>query len=172
MIRARTLANVHKKRTIRPLYSHHQATPYAAFLDTVAVGATVVNPGMVATQSGASEKMKVANATDIPFGLFANFINGDLDELGDGTEIGVWVGGQDATFEVLGNPTTPAEGALEASAWTSAVNPNIPVFSSAAGRLTLTGAVGTNPVVARLMEAPSASKIVVRLDLNALDAVA
>jgi len=160
MIRARKLANIHKKRSIRPLYSHHQATPYACFLDTASVGSTVIYPGMVATQVGATEKMGIANATARPFGLFANFINGDLDELGDGTEIGVWRGGVDATFEVLTD-------ALAADAWTGVATANTNVFSNASGKLTLTGAIGTNPVVGRLMEAPSNNKIIITLDLTA-----
>jgi hypothetical protein len=163
MIRARKLSNVHKKRSIRPLYSHHQATPYAAFLDTASVGTTVVSPGMVARQVGASERMGLCNATQKPFGLFANFINGDMDELGDGTEIGVWLGGKDATFEVLSD-------ALEADSWTGAAAADTAVYSSANSKLTLTGAVGTNPVVARLMEAPSNNKIIIRLVLGALAA--
>lgn len=161
MIRAKTLSNVHQKRTIRPLYSQHQATPYACFFDTTLT--TVIYPGMVAAQKGATEVMEVANATKIPFGLFANFINGDLDELGDGAEIGVWRGGKDATFEVLGS-------ALEAAAWTGASTADTPIFSSANGKLDLTGAVGTNPVVARLMEAPSSTKIIITLSLSRLAA--
>jgi hypothetical protein len=163
MIRARKLANIHKKRSIRPLYSHHQATPYAAFLDTASVGSTVIYPGMVATQIGATEKMGICNATLTPFGLFANFINGDMDELGDGTEIGVWRGGKDATFEVLSL-------ALNPDSWTGAAAANTPIFSTAGGLLTLTGTVGTNPVVARLMEAPSNNKIVIVLTLGQLAA--
>lgn len=163
MIRARKLSNVHKKRSIRPLYSHHQATPYAAFLDTASVSTTVISPGMVATQIGATEKMGICNATLQPFGLFANFVNGDMDELGDGTEIGVWRGGKDATFEVL-------KDALAADSWTGASTAFTPIYSSAAGLLTLTGAVGTNPVVARLMEAPSNNKIIITLVLGNLAA--
>lgn len=161
MIRARKLANIHKKRSIRPIYSHHQATPYAAFLDTASVGSTVIYPGMVATQIGASEKMGLCDDTSTPFGLFANFINGDMDELGDGTEIGVWVGGKDATFEVLSL-------ALEADSWTGASAAYTPVFCSANGKLTLSGSPGTNPVVGVLMEAPSNNKIVIRLTLETL----
>jgi hypothetical protein len=156
MIRARKLSNVHKKRSIRPLYSHHQATPYAAFLDTASVGTTVVSPGMVARQSGANELMRLCTgATDVPFGLFANFINGDMDELGDGTEIGVWVGGVDSAFEVLTD-------ALEASAWTAASTFNTPVYHSANAKLTLTQQ-GSAPALATLMEAPSANKIIIKL---------
>ena len=156
MIRARKLSNVHKKRSIRLLYSHHQATPYAAFLDTASVGTTVVSPGMVARQSGANELMRLCTgATDIPFGLFANFINGDMDELGDGTEIGVWRGGPDATFEVLTD-------ALEADAWTSASGSNTKIYHSPNAKLTLTQQ-SSAPSVGKLMEAPSANKIIIVL---------
>jgi len=163
MIRARKLANIHKKRSIRPLYSHHQATPYAAFLDTASVGSTVIYPGMVATQIGATEKVGLCINTTAagPFGLFANFINGDMDELGDGTEVGVWRGGRDATFEVLSL-------ALEADSWTGAAAANTPVYVSANGKLTLTGTPGTHNVVGRLMEAPSNNKIVITLALQGI----
>ena len=162
MIRARKLSNVHKKRSIRPLYSHHQATPYAAFLDTTAVGTTVIYPGMVATQSGATEKMKICNATLKPFGLFANFVNGDMDELGDGTEIGVWRGGPDATFEVL-------KDALAAVSWTGISTYDTPLFSDANGLIT--NVDGTGPRVATLIEAPSNNKIILVLDLGGPTAV-
>jgi len=158
MIRARKLSNVHKKRSIRPLYSHHQATPYAAFLDTASVGTTVISPGMVARQSGANELMALANTNgQLAFGLFANFINGDMDELGDGTEIGIWRGGKDATFEVLTD-------ALEADSWTALSTANTQIFASTNGKLTNT-TNATNVQVGRLMEAPSANKIVITLDL-------
>ena len=162
MIRARKLSNVHKKRSCRPLYSHHQATPYAAFLDTASVGSTVINPGMVATQIGATEKMGLCNTTLPPFGLFANFINGDMDELGDGTEIGVWRGGKDAVFEILTD-------ALAAISWTGISTANTAVFATSGGKLT--NVDGTGPRVATLMEAPSNNKIIIRLALGEPTAV-
>jgi len=160
MIRARKLSNVHKKRSCRPLYSHHQATPYAAFLDTASVGTTVIVPGMVATQIGATEKMGIYDGTNAalePFGLFANFINGDMDELGDGTEIGVWRGGKDAVFEVLTD-------ALAAVSWTGISAANTAVFATSGGKLT--NSDGGGPRVATLMEAPSNNKIIIRLALG------
>jgi len=157
MIRAKTLANVHQKRTIRPLYSHHQATPYAAFLDAAEVA--VIFPGMVARQVGATEKMRLATgAGHVPFGLFANFINGDLDELGDGTEIGVWRGGPDATFEVL-------DPAIAAVAWTGITTANTPLGHDATGKLS-NAPVNAAAPAARLIEAPSLTKIIVTLDLG------
>jgi hypothetical protein len=40
MIRANNASRLFQKRTIRPLYAWHSAVPYAAFLDTAAVGTT------------------------------------------------------------------------------------------------------------------------------------
>lgn len=184
MIRANRASRVHQKRTIRPLYAWHSAVPYACFLDTAAVGTLVVYPGMVATKT-TGEQMDVcraAAATDVPFGLFNNFINGDMDELGGGTEIGVWVGGRDAVFEILAGPSaaeTPLDSA-PATAWTThnATRGGVRLFATDAaaeggdatrvGRLTdtqPTTALARYPV-AHLIEAVSATKIIVQLTLN------
>lgn len=168
MLRANSLKRLTQKRTVRPLYAWHQATPYACFLDTAAVAAaTVVYPGQVATKT-TGEQMGVANATTIPFGIFANFIHGDMDEIGSGTEIGVWRGGPDATFEILAGPSSTETPLAPAVVWTAlnATAGGVTIFSDANGRLTNVGTPGTNPRVARLVEAVSNAKIVVTLDLQ------
>lgn len=173
MIRARKLANVHQKRSLRPLYAHTSAIPFACFLDTGSVtSSTVVWPGMVA-KKGVDELVRLAVTDgDIPFGLFANFINGDFDELGDSTECSVWRGGPDAEFEVLSD-------ALEAAnSWTGLDSSLFPfIYSSSNAKLT-TGASGANSnaptsvastslPVARLVSAPSNNKIIIALYLGA-----
>jgi hypothetical protein len=168
MLRANSLSRLTQKRTIRPLYAWHQATPYACFLDTTAVpSTTVVYPGQVATKT-TGEQMGVSTATTIPFGLFANFIHGVMDEIGSGTEISVWRGGPDATFEVLAGPTTTETPLAPGIVWvnSNATAGGVALFSDANGRLTTTGVVGTNARVARLVEAVSNNKIVVTLDLR------
>jgi hypothetical protein len=42
-----------------------------------------------------------ADATEQPFGLLANFIGGELDDLGENDEVGVWRGANHAFFELL-----------------------------------------------------------------------
>lgn len=166
MLRANSLDRIHQKRTLRGLYIWHQATPYACFLDTAAVvAATVVVPGMVATKT-TGEQVKVSNATDVPFGLFANFIHGSMDELGGGTEIGVYRGGNDATFEVLAGPS--GETPLASITWTAlnATGGGVALFSDANGLLT--NVAGTSRA-ARLVEAVSNSKIIITLDLESQD---
>ena len=168
MIRANDQSRVHVKRTIRPLYAWHSAVPYACFLDTTAVGTTVLFPGQVAVKT-TGEQMDYARAgTEVPFGLFNNFINGVMDELGGGTEIGVWVGGRDAVFEVLSGPSSTETPLDSAVTWTTynATRGGAPIYSNAAGRLTSTGAaVAGSFRVGRLVEAVSNSKIIVQLEL-------
>ena len=171
MIRANKASRAFQKRTIRPLYAWHSATPYAAFLDAVNVGTAILYPGQVAVKT-TGEQMDYARAnTDVPFGLFNNFINGDMDDLGGGTEIGVWVGGKDAVFEVLAGPSsteTPLDPTVTWTSW-NAVRGGAPIYANSAGRLTTTGALvtgGTAYEVARLVEAVSNSKIVISLTLN------
>lgn len=113
MLRLQKLANVNKRRTLRAMYAQTQAYPYAATLDSsvdrtstnpfsisAEAGKAAIWPGMVATKM-VGENVKVAAADEIrAFGLFANFIGGEMDELGDRTEVGVWRGAG-SVFEIL-----------------------------------------------------------------------
>lgn len=166
MLRANNLARLHEKRTLRGLYIWHQATPMAAFLDVVNVPTTtIVYPGMVATKT-TGEQVAVCNATQVPFGLFANFINGGMDELQGGTELGVYRGGPDAMFEVLAGPNS-VETPLDSTVTWVSLNTTaggVALYSNASGQLT--NVSGGGPVVARLVEAVSNSKITITLDLR------
>jgi hypothetical protein len=167
MLKSLNLAQAFMKRTIRPVYAHHSAVPYACFLDLDAVpSSTVVYPGMVASKT-TGEQMRVCNATTVPFGLFGNFINGTMDELQGKTEIGVWTGGSDAVFEVLAGPGAdgdPEEGPLDKSVNWASLNSTaggVLLYSNADGRLT--NVDGGGHAVARLIEAVSATKIKIQL---------
>lgn len=168
MLRANNASRLQEKRTLRGLYIWHQATPFACFLDTTLVPTTtIVYPGMVAAKT-TGEQVRVANATLVPYGLFANFINGQMDELGGGTEIGVYRGGPDAMFEVLAGPNSTETPLDSTVTWTAlnATAGGVPLYSNASGQLTNVGTPGTNPIVARLVEAVSNSKIIVTLDIR------
>ncbi len=113
------LTNVHKRRTLRPVLAHTQATPVpmelsssfsrtgGALTGTATTGITgntmgAILPGMVA--------MKTVGRTVTPhytsadrersFGLFGQFVGGDLDDLHGDTQVAVW-SGPGAHFEVL-----------------------------------------------------------------------
>jgi len=172
MLRANKLSRAFQKRTIRPLYHYNSAVPYAAFLDTVNVpSTTIIYPGMVAYKT-TGEQMAVANPSYAPFGLFNNFIHGDMDEIGDGTEIAVWVGSVNAVFEVLAGPNS-SETPLDPNVtWTSlnAVS-NVGLYADTNGRLTTSSANGGTATASSyrcgtLIEAISQNKITIRLNIK------
>lgn len=63
-------------------------------------GGLVPNTVMVA--SGTGEFVRVASGLtgELPFGLLGNFVGGNMDELGDQNEVGVWRG-FDGVFDLL-----------------------------------------------------------------------
>lgn len=170
MLRANNQTRLFQKRTIRPLYGWHSSVPYACFLDTAAVAATVIYPGQVAVKTtGEQMDYSRVGATDIPFGLFNNFINGDMDDLGGGTEIGVWTGSRDSVFEVLAGPSSTETPLDSTVTWTTlnATRGGVRLYANSVGRLTNTvPASGSQYVVAHLIEAVSNSKIIVQLALG------
>lgn len=180
MLRIRNLRNKYQKRLIRPLYAQTQATPYAAVLDDTLRDASgyyqfTANsfkykgglvPGTVMVNRG--EKVTVATGADpagagagpYAFGLLANFVGGELDDLGDENYVGVWRG-PDSVFEILapGFDDTGLSAAWDASTQGLPV----PLYAGPDGRLAYLAAAGNRQVVARLIERPSASRIVVDL---------
>jgi hypothetical protein len=191
MLRLKNLANKYQKRTCRPLYANTQATPYAAKLSdsyrssgVLALPAAAYKlqnglvPGMVVTRLKGTEQVAVStsatDATEVPFGLLANFVGGDLDEgfSGDSlqNEVGVWRG-PDAVFEILapafddaGTGTSNGQ-SLTTLLATAGVGTELLLYGGADGRLVsiASGSVGSRVPVARLIERVSASRIVVDL---------
>lgn len=186
MLRIRHLRNVYQKRLIRPLYAQTQATPYAAVLAdemvaskesgdwTTLAGPTPfvykggVVPGTVMVAKG--EQVTVASgagtggSAQVHFGLLANFVGGELDDLGDENFVGVWRG-PDSVYEILA-PGFNDEG-LEALWGAAAVGQPVPLYAGNDGRLggVTSAAVSDTPgqVVAYLIERPNANRIVVDL---------
>jgi len=191
MLRIRNLKNVYQKRLIRPLYAQTQATPYAAILDdslrdpvtkdwTFTAPAFKYKgglvPGTVVTAVG--EKVKVATGVDpaaptgatpaapLAFGLLANFVGGELDDLCDENYVGVWRG-PDSVYEILAPGFNESTGVDALStAWSAVVSAglgNVPLYAGTDGRLQYLAAPGNRQVVARLIERPNANRIVVDL---------
>lgn len=115
MLRISKLANQYRRRTLRVLYGPTQGYPYAATLSTNFnraggvinlannVGKAAIYPGMVAvklvgevvTLHGSTEGTgtdTIATPSLRPFGLFGNHVGGELDDLGDNAQVGVWKG--------------------------------------------------------------------------------
>lgn len=156
-----SLANVAARRTCRPLYEKHQATPYATFLDEAETGN--VYSGMVVYRTGADTVALLdgASATAKPFGLSALDKNTVIDDL-NGLNINpwaVWIGGSDAVFTI------------DAPAFDTAVSYTVPTDGSRvklyAGTSTATGKLTTSATtagaVAELLQVVSSTRIIVRL---------
>lgn len=186
MLRIRNLRNVYQKRLIRPLYAQTQATPYAAVLADEMIASKVssdwtalagptpftykggVVPGTVMVAKG--EQVTIASGADAAglqrhFGLLANFVGGELDDLGDENYVGVWRG-PDSVYEILA-PGFDDTGL--AAAWAaSASGQPVPLYAGAAGLLTAAanlsgGTANGREVVALLIERPSQNRIIVDL---------
>lgn len=103
-----------------------------------------------------------------PFGLLANFIGGDLDDLGDEENVGVWRG-PDSVFELLA-PAFNDTGLASAATASAATKGNyVKLYAGEDGRLCVAAqlsggsANASTPVVAYLIERVSASRIVIDL---------
>lgn len=153
------------KRTIRPIYAQHQATTYAGFLDPNWNRSFDIYPGTVMCRLTKEIFTPfVGSGNQKPFGLSAFFLSPQLgvDEVtATGTNLyTVWVGGEQAEFEIL------APGFDQTANWTSA---NVTdggfqlLTATNQGLLTPTGANNAN-AIAELIDVESTDKILIRMN--------
>lgn len=114
------------------------------------------------------EKVAVATGVDSaaerPFGLLANFVGGDLDDLGDENTVGVWRGAQHAFFEILAPAFDDTAGdGITAAVTASLAGGTANLYAGTDGRLFYDASQGNRIAVARLIERPSASRILIEL---------
>jgi len=168
------LSNPAQKRTLRPLYANHQATPWGGFLDPDLDVNFDILPGTVMQRLyGEVYAPYTRAAGTVPFGLSALFVapNLGVNEVSStGTGLfTVWVGGDQAVFEVLA-PAFDTE-----ANWPTVTGPaRTMLTANAQGRLTPTGVTSEN-AIAELIDIPSPDKIVIRLnrvDLSSATALA
>ena len=158
-----TLANPAQKRTLRPIYAQHQATPHAGFLDPSWTKSFDILPGTVMVRL-TDEVFTPWTATSgqRPYGLSALFCAPTLgiDEVtSTGTNLfTVWVGGEQAYFEVL----APAFDST--ASWVAPTNGSIQLLTgNSQGKLTPVGANESN-AVAELISVLDTGKILIRLN--------
>lgn len=124
-------------------------------------------PGTVMVRT-LGEKVAVSagpdDGTEQPFGLLANFVGGDLDDLGDEQTIGVWRGANHAFFELLApawNDTGLAAALADSKATTGG---NVYLYAGADGRLVYVASPNAaRQPVAKVIERPAASRILIEL---------
>lgn len=157
------LSNPAQKRTLRPLYAQHQATPWGGFLDPNLNVDFDILPGTVMQRLyGEVFAPYTGAAGTVPFGLSALFVAPRLgvnEVSSSGTGLfTVWVGGDQAVFEVLA-PAFDVD-----ATWPTVTGPSRTMLTAnAQGRLTPEGVTAEN-VIAELIDIPSPDKIVVRLN--------
>lgn len=159
------VSNPALKRSIRPIYAQHQATTYGGFLDPTWVRTFDIYPGTVMCRlTKEIFTPYVGSGNQKPFGLAALFVAPQLgvDEVtATGTNLfTVWVGGEQAVFEIL------APGFDSTANWTAA-NPTdggVQLLTATnQGLLTPTGANNAN-AIAELVDVETTSKILIRMN--------
>jgi hypothetical protein len=157
------LANPAQKRTLRPIYAQHQATPHGGFLDPTWAKTFDIYPGTVMVRKADEVFAPFTGATgQRPYGLSALFcapILGIDEVTATGTNLfTVWIGGEQAFFEVL----APAFDTT--ATWTAPTNGSIQLLgATSTGLLTPVG-VTEATAVAELISVLSPTKILIRLN--------
>lgn len=157
------LSNPAQKRTLRPLYANHQATPWGGFLDPNLNVSFDILPGTVMQRLyGEVFAPFTGEAGTVPFGLSALFVAPRLgvnEVSSSGTGLfTVWVGGDQAVFEVLA-PAFDTE-----ATWPTVTGPGRTMLTAnSQGRLTPEDVTAEN-AIAELIDIPSPDKIVIRLN--------
>lgn len=127
-----------------------------------------LTPGLVMVRTiGESVAVSAGpkDATEQPFGLLANFVGGELDDIGDEDTVGVWRGAFHAFFELL-KPAWNDEGlaaALEESK--NKKGGSVYLYASKDGRLQYFAEAENRQAVARVIDRPSASRILIELQI-------
>jgi len=179
MLRLTNLANKYQRRTLRPLYAQTQAYPYDAQLDAafdrsvmfdsaapaVAASKAAILPGLVASKlAGETVTLSVSGAgTDRDFGLFANFVGGELSDIpSDFDRVGVWRGAG-SVFELLAPVFEDTGLATAAGNEAGTAATEVYGIGNAKGQLVFSAGASDTEDTARLIKYLSANAIIVEL---------
>lgn len=171
-----TLDNVAQKRTIRPLYAQHQATPWGCILNPEWDRSTDILPGMVMTRINGEAATLFGAGTDAAthevWGLSALFVAPMLgiDEVRSAGANGfaVWVGDEQSVFEILAPAfDTTATWMNTDDGSKTPLRVTLAAHPEGAGKLTTgvaaAGSVG-DKVAAHLIQVVGTNKIIVSLE--------
>lgn len=178
-----------QKRLIRPAYAQTQGFPYAATLDpslrnadgtlrlpingdslplartanAYTLGSTnSMIPGLVMVKT-TGEYVTVANGANAavqPMGLLGQWVGGTFDNLGQNNQVGIWMG-PDSTYELLAPAWNDAT--VSAAVTAAGAGQQVLLYAGTDGRLTYVASPGSQVAVARVMDRPSASRLVIQM---------
>lgn len=121
-------------------------------------------PGIVMVKSGGGEYACVHNgntgAAVQPMGLLGQWIAGTFDNLGQNNQVGIWMG-PDSVYELV----SPAWNDTTVSAAFASAGAGSPVllYAGTDGRLTYLATPGSSVAVARVMNRPSSSRLLIQM---------
>jgi hypothetical protein len=119
-------------------------------------------PGLVMVKTN-SENACVASGASAaiqPWGLLGQWVGGTFDNVGQNNEIGLWMG-PDSVYELL----APAWNDTTVAAQFAATTAGVPVllYAGTDGRLTYLASPGSQVAVARVIDRPSASRLLIQM---------
>lgn len=180
MLRLTNLANKYQRRTLRALYGQTQAYPYDVQLDptfdrtqgalaggnAITGAKSAILPGQVAVKK-AGEVVTVSAAwasSQRPFGLFANFVGGELSDIPtDFDRVGIWRG-KGGVFEILAPAFDDTNLATETAAEVGTAATEVYMNSNAKGQLAAaTAGAYTVNEAARAISRLSSNAVIVEL---------
>ena len=132
-------------RTAAPFTYGNSLIPGLVMVKTTGEYAAVAQGGTTATQ---------------PMGLLGQWVGGTFDNVGTSNQIGVWMG-PDSTYELLApawNDTTVAAAVTAAGA-----GQQVLLYAGTDGRLTYLASPGSAVPVARVIDRPSASRLIIQM---------
>lgn len=176
-----------QKRLIRALYAQTQGFPYAATLDpsfrntdgsfrtplasdTTPLTRTAAPysyqgsliPGLVMVKT-TGEQVAVANgaaAAVQPMGLLGQWLGGTFDNVGQNNQVGIWMG-PDSVYELLAPAWNDAT--VSAAVTAAGAGSQVLLYAGTDGRLTYIASPGAQVPVARVMDRPSTSRLVIQM---------
>lgn len=101
-----------------------------------------------------------ANSAIQPMGLLGQWIGGTFDNVGQNNQVGIWMG-PDSTYTLL----APAwnDSTVSAAVAAATAGQQVLLYAGTDGRLTYVASPGSQVPIARVMDRPSASQLVIQL---------
>lgn len=141
------------------------AAPLTRTANAFTLNGSVV-PATVMVKTTAGEYAAVAtgqNAAEQPMGLLGQWVGGTFDNMGQNNQIGVWQG-LDSVYELIAPAwnDTGLPAAITAAAAAGTIT-QVLLYAGTDGRLVFNGTPANRVAVARVLDRPSAARLLIQL---------